>query len=68
MLGETQLAEERAKKAMMDAARLADELRMEQDNAQHAEKTRRDLEYQVKDMQNNVDEAEQHKKRSRFEE
>jgi myosin heavy chain 6/7 len=59
MLGETKLAEEKAKKAMMDAARLADELRSEQDQAQHAEKSRRALEYQVKDMHNNLDEAEQ---------
>ena len=59
MLGETKLAEEKAKKAMMDAARLADELRSEQESAQVAEKNRRALEYQVKDMHNNLDEAEQ---------
>ena len=34
MLGETRVSEEKAKKAMIDAARLADELRMEQENAQ----------------------------------
>merc|ERR1711887_337665 len=43
----------------MDAARLADELRQEQEAAQAAEKNRRALEYQVKDMNNNLDEAEQ---------
>merc|ERR1712113_1185062 len=50
MLGETQMSEEKAKKAMIDAARLADELRAEQEAAQYAEKSRRALEYQVKDM------------------
>ena len=34
MLSETHVSEEKAKKAMIDAARLADELRMEQENAQ----------------------------------
>merc|ERR1719495_402085 len=48
-----------AKKAMIDAARLADELRAEQENAQTCEKNRRSLEYQVKDMQTKLDEAEQ---------
>merc|ERR1711936_673318 len=38
MIGESRIAEERAKKAMIDTARLADELRAEQDNAQNAEK------------------------------
>jgi hypothetical protein len=32
---------------MIDAARLADELRAEQENAQFAEKSRRALDYQV---------------------
>ena len=34
MLSETRVSEEKAKKAMIDAARLADELRLEQENAQ----------------------------------
>ena len=42
-----QVAEERAKKSMIDAARLADELRAEQENAQAAEKNRRGLDCQV---------------------
>ena len=50
---------DKAKKAMIDAARLADELRAEQENAQHCEKNRRSLECQVKDMQTKLDEAEQ---------
>ena len=59
MLCESRIAEDKAKKAMIDAARLADELRGEQENAQHCEKNRRSLECQVKDMQTKLDEAEQ---------
>merc|ERR1711976_1088949 len=59
MLHESRIAEEKAKKAMIDAARLADELRAEQENAQHAERNRRALDCQVKDMQVKLDEAEQ---------
>ena len=59
MLCEAGVAEERAKKSMIDAARLADELRAEQENAQYAEKNRRTLDFQVKDMQTKLDEAEQ---------
>jgi len=59
MLTESKMAEDRAKKAMIDAARLADELRLEQENAQQCEKTRKSLDYQVKDMQGKLDEAEQ---------
>merc|ERR1712240_731543 len=59
MLCESRIAEDKAKKAMIDAARLADELRAEQENAQCAEKNRRSLEFQVKDMQTKLDEAEQ---------
>ena len=44
---ESMVAEERAKKSMIDAARLADELRAEQENAQAAEKNRRGLDCQV---------------------
>ena len=59
MLCESRLAEDRAKRAMIDAARLADELRSEQEVAQMAEKHRKALDWQVKDMQGKVDEAEQ---------
>merc|ERR1711894_329007 len=52
------LSEEKAKKAMVDAARLADELRAEQDMAQAVEKDRKLYECQVKDMQQRLDEAE----------
>ena len=47
MVCESMVAEERAKKSMIDAARLADELRAEQENAQAAEKNRRGLDCQV---------------------
>merc|ERR1711993_193607 len=48
----------RPKKAMVDAARLADELRNEQELAQCFEKERKLLECQGKDMQARLDEAE----------
>ena len=47
MVCESMVAEERAKKSMIDAARLADELRAEQENAQAAEKNRRGLDCQA---------------------
>ena len=48
---EVRAAEENSKRAMSDAARLAEELRHEQDHAGQIEKLRRALEAQVKDMQ-----------------
>merc|ERR1711988_1980027 len=59
MLTESGIAEDKAKKSMIDAARIADELRSEQENAQMAERGRRVLDNQVKDMQTKLDEAEQ---------
>lgn len=41
-------SEERAKKAAMDAARLAEELRQEQEHSQHVERSRKALEIQIK--------------------
>merc|ERR1712027_215711 len=58
MGGEAHISDEKAKKAMVDAARIADELRGEQDVAQSFEKDRKLLECQVKDMQQRLDEAE----------
>ena len=52
------MSDEKAKKSMVDAARLADELRQEQDIAQCYEKDRKLLDCQVKDMQQRLDEAE----------
>lgn len=43
---------------MVDAARLADELRAEQDHAQTQEKLRKALETQIKELQIRLDEAE----------
>ena len=56
--GELKNAEEQAKKAMADAARIAEELRQEQEHAGHIEKMRRGLESQVKELQVRLDEAE----------
>merc|ERR1712012_1183018 len=57
MANEAKLSEEKAQRAMIDAARLADELRAEQEAAQNLERERRLLEAQAKDMQARVDEA-----------
>merc|ERR1712242_523300 len=59
MASEALLSEEKAQRAMIDAARLADELRCEQEVAQNLERERRLLEAQVKDMQARLDDAEQ---------
>ena len=58
MASEAHLSEEKAQKAMIDAARLADELRAEQDMAQALERDRKLLECQVKEMGQRLDEAE----------
>merc|ERR1712149_137193 len=58
MSSEAHLSDEKAKKAIVDAARLADELRMEQEAALGFERDRKLLECQVKDMQQRLDEAE----------
>merc|ERR1711922_101672 len=58
MSAEAHLSDEKAKKAMVDAARLADELRAEQELAQAYERDRKLFECQVKDMQQRLDEAE----------
>merc|ERR1712130_1000893 len=57
MAGEAALSAEKAQRAMIDAARLADELRAEQELAQTLEREKRLLEAQAKDMQARVDEA-----------
>merc|ERR550517_37667 len=58
MASEASMADAKAKNAMVDAARLADELRQEQELAQAYEKDRKLYECQVKDMQARLDEAE----------
>merc|ERR1711970_1113761 len=58
MLSEARNSEEKAKKAMVDAARLADELRAEQEHAQNQEKMRKGLEVQVKELEIRLEEVE----------
>merc|ERR1712214_1359 len=50
-------SEDKAKKAMVDAARLADELRAEQDHASNQEKAKRTLETQINELENRLAEA-----------
>merc|ERR1711981_348517 len=59
MVAEAGMSEDKAQRAMIDAARLADELRMEQETAMALERDKKLLEAQVKDAQNRCDEAEQ---------
>merc|ERR1712209_338180 len=58
MSGESRMSEEKAQRAMVDAARLADELRMEQDAAVQLERDRKVVEAQLKDTHARCDEAE----------
>merc|ERR1711874_774789 len=57
MVGEAQMSEDKAQRAMVDAARLADELRGEQEVAMMLERDKKLLEAQTKDAQNRLDEA-----------
>merc|ERR1711920_318184 len=59
MTSEAQMSEEKAQRAMVDAARLADELRAEQETAMMLERDKKLLEAQVKDLQARLDDAEQ---------
>merc|ERR1712121_184343 len=59
MTSEAHMSEEKAQRAMVDAARLADELRAEQEAAMMLERDKKLLEAQVKDAQARLDEAEQ---------
>merc|ERR1712184_31180 len=58
MATESSLAEEKAKKSMVDAARLADELRQEQEFAIACERDKKLFEVQCKDTQAKLDESE----------
>merc|ERR1719327_2405058 len=58
MTNEARLSEEKAARAMVDAARLADELRCEQELAMNLEKDKKLLEAQCKDTGSRADEAE----------
>merc|ERR1711878_165098 len=57
MLHQAKNSEEKAKKAMVDAARLADELRAEQDHTGTLAKTKRALESQLNELENKCAEA-----------
>merc|ERR1711997_1267279 len=57
MLHQAKNSEEKAKKAMVDAARLADELRAEQEHSSSQEKAKRALESQVVELEQRLAEA-----------
>merc|ERR1711931_133229 len=57
MLQQAKNSEEKAKKAMVDAARLADELRAEQDHVNTQSKAKRSLETQLLELENRLAEA-----------
>merc|ERR1711915_368508 len=59
MTSEAKMSDDKAQRSMIDAARLADELRAEQETAMMLEREKKLLEAQVKDAQTRVDEAEQ---------
>ncbi|EHH24529.1 hypothetical protein EGK_08194, partial [Macaca mulatta] len=56
---ESRNAEEKAKKAITDAAMMAEELKKEQDTSAHLERMKKNLEQTVKALQHRLDEAEQ---------
>merc|ERR1719367_1043991 len=58
MTNEAKMSEDKAARAMVDAARLADELRCEQELAMNLEKDKKLLEAQCKDAATRADEAE----------
>merc|ERR1712088_847803 len=57
MLHQAKGSEEKAKKAMVDAARLADELRAEQDHAAALEKGKKTMDAQIHELENRLAEA-----------
>merc|ERR1712228_547013 len=57
MLHQAKNSEEKGKKAMIDAARLADELRAEQEHANAQEKAKRTLETQMIELEQRLNEA-----------
>ncbi|XP_035027116.1 myosin-7 [Hippoglossus stenolepis] len=56
---ESRNAEEKAKKAITDAAMMAEELKKEQDTSSHLERMKKNMEQTIKDLQHRLDEAEQ---------
>ncbi|XP_010005722.1 PREDICTED: myosin-7-like, partial [Chaetura pelagica] len=59
LVQEARNAEEKAKKAITDAAMMAEELKKEQDTSAHLERMKKNLDVTVKDLQHRLDEAEQ---------
>ncbi|NWS64741.1 MYH1B protein, partial [Chunga burmeisteri] len=59
IIQEAHNAEEKAKKAITDAAMMAEELKKEQDTSAHLEWMKKNLDQTVKDLQHRLDEAEQ---------
>ncbi|XP_026857951.2 myosin-16-like [Electrophorus electricus] len=59
LISEFRSADERAKKAVTDACRMAEELRQEQDHCLHLEKIKKNNELTIKDLQLKVEEAEE---------
>ena len=57
MLHQAKNSEEKAKKAMVDAARLADELRSEQEHSSQQEKAKRALETQISELEQRLADA-----------
>ncbi|XP_078510888.1 myosin-1-like [Lissotriton helveticus] len=55
---EVRNAEEKAKKAITDAAMMAEELKKEQDQSAHLERMKKNLEQTVKDLQHQLEDAE----------
>ncbi len=51
-------SDEQSKRAIADAAKLSEELRQEKEHSSHIEKLRRTMEYQVKELQSRLEEAE----------
>jgi myosin heavy chain 6/7 len=64
MLHQAKNSEEKAKKAMIDAARLADELRAEQEHSSQQEKAKRSLETQISELEHRLAEANETASRS----
>ncbi|XP_042212121.1 myosin heavy chain, muscle-like isoform X2 [Homarus americanus] len=58
LVTEARNSEDKAKKAMLDASHLADELRVEQEHSQTQEKTRKGLEVAVRELQVRLQESE----------
>ncbi|XP_059806755.1 myosin-7 isoform X1 [Hypanus sabinus] len=58
-LQESRNADEKAKKAVTDAAMMAEELKKEQDTSAHLERMKKNMEQTIKDLQHRLDEAEQ---------